>query len=111
MIFRINFNGKSLKKILFIYGNQVCPRVSLSVTSIDFMNCIVKEEKVYELFLTNKTEGLPVKVTTGKDSFLVFSPDKFTIPPLETTRVLVKVELTSSGLSSAESSKRRSISG
>jgi hypothetical protein len=91
VIFRINFNGKSLKKILFVYGNQVCPRVSFSATSIDFMGCVVKEEKVFELFLTNKTEGLPVKVGTGKDSFLVFSPSKFIIAPLETVKVLVKV--------------------
>jgi hypothetical protein len=55
------------------------------------MNCVVKEEKVFELFLTNKTEGLPVKVSTGKDSFLVFSPSKFVIGPLETVKVLVKV--------------------
>ena len=91
MIFRIDFNGKSLKKILFVYGNQVCPRVSFSTTSIDFMECIVKEEKIYELFLTNKTERLPVTVKTGQDSFLLFSPSKIIIPPLETIKILVKV--------------------
>ena len=79
--------------MLFVYGNQICPRVSFSATSIDFMDCVVKEEKVYELFLTNKTEGLPVKVKIGQDSFLLFSPSKLVIPPLETAKVFVKVEL------------------
>ena len=55
------------------------------------MDCVVKEEKEYELFLTNKTEKLPVKVKTDKDSFLQFQPSKFIIPPLETVKVLVKV--------------------
>ena len=81
-----------MKKVLFVYGKQVCPRVFFSTTKINFQNCIVKEEKELELELFNKTEGLPVFIKISRDSFLTFTPNQFEIPPLSSTKIKIKVE-------------------
>ena len=62
VIFRIDLKGQTMKKVLFVYGKQVCPRVYFSSTNINFKDCFVKEVKEHEIELFNKNEGLPVKI-------------------------------------------------
>lgn len=92
MIFRIDLKGQTMKKVLFVYGKQVCPRVYFSSTNINFKDCFVKEVKEHEIELFNKTEGLPVKIKIKRDPFLTFYPNEFTIPPLFSQKVLIRVK-------------------
>lgn len=92
MIVRIISKYETIKKIVFVIGTRVFPKLKLDTNRLDFGSCSLNQNKIKSFTIVNKHTEIINNITFGNYSFFKFVPSSFKILPFSSQTVSVEVQ-------------------